>query len=94
MVGQLPSARGFMKRLAEAVAQRCSVKKMFLEFSQNLQESTCARVSFLIKLEALACKFIKKRDSSKTLAQSCVIFAKFLRTPFLKEYFRWLLLVL
>ena len=37
---------------AEAVAQRCSVKKMFLEISQNSQENTCARVSFLIKLQA------------------------------------------
>ena len=33
----------------EAVAQRCSVKKLFLEFSQNSQENACARVSFLIK---------------------------------------------
>ena len=44
---------------------------MFLEISQNLQENTCARVSFLIKLQALffnkvvglrpkACNFIKK----------------------------------
>ena len=32
--------------------QRCSVKKVLLEISQNLQESTCARVSFLIKLQA------------------------------------------
>ena len=36
----------------EAVAQKCSVKKAFLEISQNLQENTCARVSFLIKLKA------------------------------------------
>ena len=36
----------------EAVAQRCPVKKVFLEISQNSQENTCARVSFLIKLEA------------------------------------------
>ena len=36
----------------EAVAQRCSVKKVFLEISQNSQENTCARVSFLIKLYA------------------------------------------
>ena len=33
---------------AEAVAQRCSVKKVFLKIFQNSQESTCARVSFLI----------------------------------------------
>ena len=36
----------------EAVAQTCSVKKVFLEISQNSQENTCARVSFLIKLQA------------------------------------------
>ena len=34
---------------SEAVAQRCSVKKVFLETSQNSQENTCARVSSLIK---------------------------------------------
>ena len=28
----------------EAVAQTCSVKKLFLEIYQNWQESTCARV--------------------------------------------------
>ena len=36
----------------EAVARRCSVKKVFLEISQNSQENTCARVSFLIKWQA------------------------------------------
>ena len=36
-----------------------------IEISQNSQESTCARVSFLIKLHAKACNFIKK----ETLAQ-------------------------
>ena len=35
----------------KAVAQRCSVKTMSLEISQNSQENTCARVSFLIKLQ-------------------------------------------
>ena len=35
-------------QLKEAVAQRYSVKKLFLEISQNSQENTCARVSFLI----------------------------------------------
>ena len=34
---------------AEAIAQRCSVQKVFLEISQNSLEHTCARVSFLIK---------------------------------------------
>ena len=36
----------------EVVAWRCSVKKVFLEISENSQENTCARVSFLIKLQA------------------------------------------
>ena len=35
----------------EAVVRRCSVKKVFLEISQNSQENTCARVSFLNKLQ-------------------------------------------
>ena len=37
----------------EAVVQRCSLKKVFLEVSPNSQENTRARVSFLIKLQAL-----------------------------------------
>ena len=50
---------------AEAVARRCSVKKVFLEILQNSQENICARVSFLIKSQSRACSFIKK----ETLAQ-------------------------
>ena len=34
----------------EAVTQRGSVKKVFLEIFQSSQENTCAIVSFLIKL--------------------------------------------
>ena len=37
---------------SEAVIQMYSVKKVFLKISQNSQENTCARVSFLIKLQA------------------------------------------
>ena len=36
----------------EAVAQVFSAKKVFLEISQNSQKNTCARFSFLIKLQA------------------------------------------
>ena len=39
----------------KALAQSCSVKKVYLEISQ---ENTSARVSFLIKLQ-----FFQKRDS-------------------------------
>ena len=35
----------------EAVTQTCSVKKVFLEISENSQENTCTRVSFLIKFQ-------------------------------------------
>ena len=31
-----------LDKKTETVAQRCSVKKVFLEISQNSQESTCA----------------------------------------------------
>ena len=37
--------------MTEAVVWRCSAEKVFLEILQNLQENTCARVSFLIKLQ-------------------------------------------
>ena len=56
-----------MKKFTKPVAQRCSVKKVFLEISQNSQERTCARVSFLINN-------IHRGFS--------VNFVKFLRTPF------------
>ena len=49
----------------EAVARRSSIKKEFLEILQNSQENTCARVTFLIKLQTSACNFIEK----ETLAQ-------------------------
>ena len=52
----------------EAVVQRCSVKKVFLEISQNSQGNTCARVSYLIKLQALVCKFIKQDTLAQTFS--------------------------
>ena len=39
---------GLVSKTSEAVVQGCSVNKVFLEISQNPQENTCARVSFLI----------------------------------------------
>ena len=46
-------------------------EKLFLEFLQISQENTCARVSFLIKLQTEAYNFIKK----ETLAQ--MLFCEF-----------------
>ena len=57
---------------SEAVAWRCSTKKVFLEILQNSQANTRARASFLITL-------LKKRLWQRYFS---VNFAKFLRTPF------------
>ena len=60
---------------SEAVVRRCPVKKMFLEISQNSLENTCARVSFLIKLHALA--FIKRESLAQVF--SCEVYEIFLQ---------------
>ena len=53
------SVRNYMFKIdikKEAFAQTCSVKKVFLEISQNSQESTCDVCNF-IKKETLAQMF-------------------------------------
>ena len=60
-----------VQRFTEAVAQRCSVKKVFLEISENSQENTCARASLLIKLRVL--------KTSQIYLKKDVFFATFLR---------------
>ena len=79
----------YIQPCSEAVAQRCSIKKVFLEISQNPQKNTCTRASFLIKLQALAYHFIKKRLWHRCFS---VTFAKFQRTPSPIEHLDWLLL--
>ena len=59
--------------MPEAAVPRCSVEKVFLEISQNSQESSCARV-FFNRVTGLACNFITK----ETLAQ--VFSCKFCET--------------
>ena len=52
--------------------------------SQNLQENLCARVSFLIKLQAEACNFINQEGLAKVFScEFCEIFKNtlFYRTP-------------
>ena len=64
--------------------QRCSVKKVFLEISQNSQENGCVRVYFLIKLQAWGLQFYLKRDSDTGFScEFCEISKNtcFLRTP-------------
>ena len=51
----------------EAVARRCSVKKLLLEILQNSQEKTCPRVSFLIKVtlaQVFFCEFCEISKNS------------------------------
>ena len=76
--------------ITETVAQRCSVKKVFLKISQNSQENTCTRVSFLIKLQRPTTS-LKQRLWHRSFP---VNFAKFLRTPIFIEHLWWLLLKL
>ena len=80
-----PSTKGIY--ITEAVAQRYSVKKVFLEYHRK----TPVPVSlFLINVQAVTCNFIiKKRHRQRFFP---VNFAKFLRPHFLTEHLRWLLL--
>ena len=94
------------KQLLEAVVlvQRCSVKKVFLEISQSSQKNTCARVSFLVKLQASGLQFIKNETLAQVFSyEFCEISKKtfFYRAPlvaafklllsrcFLKDSVRW-----
>ena len=68
----------------EAVAKRCSVKRVLLKISQDSQENTCARFSFLIQVQASACNFIKKETQAQVFScEFCEIFKNtiFHRTP-------------
>ena len=62
---------------------------MILKISQSSKENTYARASFLIKLQASICNFIK----NETLAQvfSCE-FCEIFKNTFI-EHLRWLLLI-
>ena len=77
----------------KTVAHRCFVKKQFLEISQNSQESTCVRISFLINLQERDLKpttLLRKRVWHRCYP---VNFAKFLRTSFLTEHLCWMIII-
>ena len=65
--------------VTEAIAKRCSIKKVFLKILQNLQENNRTRVTFLIKLQA----------KKETLAQvfSCE-FCNIFKSTFFTEHLR------
>ena len=62
--------------------RRCSIKKVFLKISQNSQEKTCSKVSFLVKFQASACNYIKKKLPHRCFPAN---FAKLLRSSFLQN---------
>ena len=71
--------------MSEAVIGGVLLEKVFLEIRQNSQEITYAIVSFSIRLATL----LKKRLCHRCFS---VNFVKFLRTSFLQNTSRWLLL--
>ena len=72
--------------------QRFSGRKDILRNFAKFTGKHCARVSFLIKLQDWgAANLLKKKIWHRCFP---VNFAKFLRTPFFKEYLWWLLLKL
>ena len=79
----------FLKR-TEVVAQKCSVKKVFLEISQNSLEKQVCQSLFFNKVAGLRPEpLLKKRPWHWCFP---VNFANFLRTPFLTKQLQWLLL--
>ena len=64
---------------------------VFLEILQHSQENTCARISFFNKFADLRpATLLKKRLWHRCFTVNST---KFLRTPFLTEHLRWLLLI-
>ena len=68
--------------------RRCSAKKVFLKISPNLQGNTCARVSFLIKLQVefreIHTKTSSQCTSGRLLLSYCI---------YPKKVLLWLLLL-
>ena len=62
---------------------RCSIEK---GVSQNSQENTCARVSFLMKLQTSACMYIKKGILVRLFY--CEFFFDISSNTFFTEHFR------
>ena len=74
----------------EEVVMRYSVKKVFVKISQNSQENTCVKVSFLTYQSFFFNKVTSPRLATlfkKRIWHRCfpVNFAKFLRTPSFME---------
>ena len=72
----------FQRVQIEAVVQRCYMKKVFLKISQNPQENTCARISFLIELQALGLRFQFENYDVITFILRYLYFKKFWSSHF------------
>ena len=70
---------------AKSSHRRCSIKKVFLKISENSQENTCVRASFLINLQAETCNFIKKETLTQVF--SCE-FSEIFKNNFFAEQLR------
>ena len=57
-----------MEDQTEAVVRKYSVKKMFLEISQNSKEITCARHSFLNKFAGLKPATLSKESLAQVFS--------------------------
>ena len=80
----------FFLQPLEAVAGRCSVKKGVLENFSKFTGKHLRQGLFFNKVAGLRpATLLKKRLWHKWFP---VNFAKFLRTPFLREHLRWLLM--
>ena len=81
--------RKFFSSDSKAGSWRFFVEKVFLVVPQNSQKNTCAKVSFLITLQA--CNLLKERLWHRCFPGN---FAKFLRVTFSIKAIRWLLLLI
>ena len=73
----------------EVVIRKCSVKKVFLETSQNSQKNNCAIVSFFNKVASGFATLLKTSLWHRCFPLNLV---KFLKAPFYIEHLWWLLL--
>ena len=77
---------GILLRYLEAVVQKCSAKKVFLNSLQNSEESNCAGVSFSTKLQADYCK----KEITAHVFSSKI--SNIFKSTFLKNIPGWLIL--
>ena len=61
--------------IPKPVVRRCTLKEVLLKISQNSQENTCARVSFLLRLQTSQNGQTRSSNSLATdIYKTCVIF--------------------